>query len=126
MNTITAKTYAPVVLRIGIALVFMWFGYHQLVNQAMWISLIPHWAIAITGMSAGTLVIANGVFEVLMSLLLIFGYRLRTVGILLSLHLLMIICDIGLSAIGVRDAGLLFATIAIALYGADAHSVDRH
>jgi uncharacterized membrane protein YphA (DoxX/SURF4 family) len=126
MNTVKAKAYAPIVLRVGIAVVFMWFGYHQLINQTMWISLIPHWMISLTGMSARTIVIANGVFEVLMSLLLIFGYRLRTVGILLSLHLLMIICDVGLSAIGMRDVGLMFATISIALYGADAHSVDRH
>ena len=111
------KKFAPTVLRLGMVFVFVWFGLNQLMNQSMWASLIPIWIINMTGISAGAFVIINGIFEIVMAVLLAFGIQVRIVAILLALHLFTIICDIGLSAIGVRDVGLMFALISLALEG---------
>lgn len=118
------KSLSPLILRVGIAIVFVWFGIHQLMSQTMWVSLIPAWVVSLTGLTAKTLVILNGIFEVVMAFLLAIGYKIRIVAVLLSLHLLSIIGDLGLTAVGIRDVGLLFATLAIAFHGGDEYSID--
>ncbi len=120
----TLKNLAPTVVRLGIAMVFIWFGLNQLFNQAMWVSLIPSWAISLSGLSAKSFVIVNGLVEIILASLLAFGMKIRIVATLLALHLLTIVMDLGLDAIGVRDIGLMFATISIALYGPDIFSWD--
>lgn len=114
--------YAPLILRIGLAMVFLWFGMNQLLNQSTWLSLIPEWVTSLSGMTAKTVVILNGIFEVAMSVFLAFGIWIRPVAILLSIHLLMIIGDLGLTAVGVRDVGLLSALVSVAFQGSDEYS----
>lgn len=118
------QKYAPVALRLGLAFVFIWFGLNQLIDQSMWVSLIPAGLLKITGLSAPTFVILNGVFEVFMASLLAFGIRIRIVGTLLFLHMLAIVGDVGLSAIGVRDIGIMFGLLSVALQGSDIYSAE--
>ncbi len=124
MDTHVQK-YAPVILRLGLAMVFLWFGITQLQNQAMWIGFIPTWIISMSGLTATTIVILNGMFEVMMAVLLAFGIQIRIVSFLLSIHLLTIIGDVGLSAVGIRDVGLFFALLSITFHGADEYSYDK-
>jgi len=35
------KKYSPVILRFGLAIVFLWFGFSQLKNPDSWTSLLP-------------------------------------------------------------------------------------
>jgi uncharacterized membrane protein YphA (DoxX/SURF4 family) len=119
------KKYSPVILRLGLAMVFIWFGTNQLLNQAMWIGLIPKSLVSATGISAATFVILNGIFEIVMAVLLACGIKIRIVAILLCLHLLTIIGDLGINAIGARDIGLFFAMLSVAAHGADEYSYDR-
>lgn len=121
MNT---QKFAPLILRAGIAIVFIWFGMHQLMDQTMWLSLIPAWVVSLTGLTAKTIVILNGLFEIIMAVLLAIGFQIRIVAVLLSLHLLTIIGDLGMTAVGIRDVGLFFATLSIAFHGADEYSYD--
>ena len=65
------------------------------------------------------LVLLNGSFDVLAALLLAIGVWVRLVVAVLFAHLLGIVFDVGLSAIGVRDVGLSFAMPAITLNGSD-------
>lgn len=76
-------------------------------------------------MTAKSLVVFNGVFEIVMAVLLSFGIWIRVVSALLFLHLAMIVGDLGLNAIGVRDVGLMFAVLSVLVHGADDFSYDR-
>lgn len=125
INEIKFRKLAPAVVRFGLVFVFVWFGTSQLMNQAMWIGLIPDWAINMSGMSAVTLVKMNGTFEIVAAVLLAFGIQIRIVAFLLFLHLGMIAYTLGLTAVGVRDIGLMLAMLSIALHGADAYSYDK-
>lgn len=111
--------YAPVVLRIGLAAVFFWFGFTQIIGPAAWTSLIPTWVVNLAGISATTFVLMNGIFEVCAATLLVFGFFPRIVSALLFLHIISIITDIGLGAIGVRDFGIAMGLLAIFLNGRD-------
>lgn len=70
--------HAPVLLRVGIALVFLWFGFNQLLNAENWIMWLPPWAHTLP-ISANTFILINGTFEVM------FGNQISNL-FLLSLH----------------------------------------
>lgn len=116
--------YAPVVLRVGISLVFLWFSYQQLTNTNSWTRMIPDVAVSLSGLSAQTLVLINGVFEAVFGLALLAGFYTRISASLLALHMFHITFVVGYGAIGVRDFGLAMATLSIALAGADAWTLD--
>ena len=118
------KSLAPTVLRIGMAIVFLWFGTQQLLHTSAWIGLIPKSVMSISGLTAATLVHFNGAFEIVFGLCLLFGFFTRTTALLLALHILDITYVVGYNAVGVRDFGLSIATIALFLYGMDSVSLD--
>ena len=111
------QNFGVTLLRIALAFVFLWFGFSQISDAAMWTSFVPTWATAIT--SAGNLVYLNGVFEIIAGSLLAIGILPRYVSGLLGLHLIVISSSLGFTAIGVRDFGLGFATLALAFLGND-------
>ncbi len=111
--------YSSLILRAGLSFVFLWFGFNQIMDQSSWTSLIPSFVTGLTGLTAKTVVIFNGVFEVVMAVLLVLGVRVRIVASLLFLHMVAIIGDLGLNAIAVRDIGLMFALLSIAFTGQD-------
>ncbi len=118
------RSYAPTILRIGMSLVFLWFGTQQLINPEPWTSLIPEFVTTTSGLSASTLVTFNGAFEVVFGIALLLGIFTSLSALLLGLHLISITATVGYNAIGVRDFGLAIATLVIALWGSNAHSIS--
>ncbi len=119
MNTSSLPSWAPVVLRFTMCAVFLYFGITQLTSPEVWTGLVPEWLTNLTGMSASTFVTINAIFEIVASVLLLLGAFVRPVATLLFLHLLGIAFTLGFNPLGVRDFGLAFATLAVAIYGND-------
>jgi uncharacterized membrane protein YphA (DoxX/SURF4 family) len=118
--------YSATVLRIGIALVFLWFGTQQIIDPSVWTSYIPEGIVGIFSLSAVKLVYLNGLFEIIFASALLLGYFTRFSALLLALHMLDITYIVGFDAIGVRDFGLAVATIVIFMQGADKFSLDYY
>ena len=78
---------------------------------------------SLLGMDAAMIVKLNGTFEVIAGFLLAIGFAVRYVSILLFLHLIVIASTFGNSPTGIRDFGLSFATLALALFGQDKWSL---
>lgn len=127
MNTLSfrMRTMAPVLLRWGMAGVFLWFGMQQLLHTASWVGFVPEWVVAVSPLSATDLVHANGVFEIIFGLALLVGFHVRFVSFILAVHMIQITASLGYNAIAIRDFGLAVATFAVFLFGADRFSVDR-
>jgi len=123
INLRRLKTYAPLVLRIGMAAVFLYFGITQLMRPEAFVGWLPPEANLIP-LPATTLVALNGGFETLFGTLLLLGLFRRISALLLGMHLMMITITIGLTDIGVRDFGLAVAAISIALTETDNLSLD--
>ena len=117
--------FAPVVLRIGISLVILWFGVSQLIDATQWVAYVPDYVVSISHFSATTIVYLNGLFEVIFGSLLLLGFFTRTAALLLALHMLDITLTVGYDQTGVRDFAISIATIAIFLNGIDWLSLDR-
>ena len=116
--------YAPLTLRLGVSLVFLWFGSQQLMNPRDWTSYLPlftsSWPFQTT-----TLVTFNGIFEIIFGTLLLIGFYTRLSSFLLALHLFMIILSVGYNEIGVRDFGLFMAALTIFFWGEDEWCLNR-
>ncbi|MDP9249660.1 MAG: DoxX family membrane protein [bacterium] len=110
---------APVVLRIGMSLVFLWFGWQQLSDTTLWAGIIPPFYTNLIGLSATTFVLINAWFEIIFGGLLLLGIFSRTTALLLALHMLHITFTVGYNGVGVRDFGLAMGTISVFLYGPD-------
>jgi len=109
-----ASEHATLVLRLGLSAVILWFGANQLLWPDVWIVWVPDWAGSIV--TPATIVLLNGAFEVVSGVFLIVGLFVPWVALLLSLHLLVLVFEIGLTAVGVRDFGLAAAFLALAMY----------
>lgn len=115
---------APIVLRIGIALVFLWFGYSQVSDQVQWTAYVPESIVNLSGLKVETLVLLNGLFELIFGAALLVGFWTRTSALLLALHMIEITYIVGFDATGVRDFGLSIAAISVFLYGKDRLTLD--
>lgn len=116
--------YAPSVLRIGMAIVVLWFSTAQFINPSEWSAYVPDSAVNLLGVSSVTLVYLNAIFELVFGLMMLFGIYTRLSALLLSLHLFDIMYVVGYGQIGVRDFGLAIATLAVFLQGADILCLD--
>ena len=114
---------ALTVLRYGLAIIFIWFAIAQLSDPSAWTSYLPSW-VASLPMPAVTFVMCNALFELVAAVLLILGAWTRITALLLSLHLFGIALSLGYNAVAVRDLGLAFASLALAVGGAGSLSVD--
>lgn len=134
MNLDHYKQYAPILLRIGLSIVFLWFGIHQIINPESFLGYVPALfdthpntmmhehplqSLHTLPITPHILIMGNGFFETILGILLITGIFIRVVALLLSLHLVGIMVSLGYNDIAVRDFGLFLATLSVALHGPD-------
>lgn len=102
-------------LRLGLSAVFLWFGFSQLLDSLRWVAIVPEWAVNLLNLPPAMIVLANGALEVVLGSLLALGFFVRIIALILALHLIPIAFDFGLVATGVRDFGLIVASLTLAL-----------
>lgn len=124
-ETIRTRTHdaAPLIARVGLALVFLYFGLSQLRDPSSFVGWLPPEVGAIP-LPSVTIILLNGALEVFFGTLLLLGIYTRLSAAILGVHLLGIAVSMGFTQTSVRDFGLSIATIAIAFYGPDTYSVD--
>src|SRR3989344_4719251 len=116
------KEYAPILTRIAISIVFLWFGINQIINPEHFMGYLPNFILSST--FAKTFIYLNGTFEIIFGTLLAIGFFTRTAALLLSIHLIGIIIGLGYNNIAVRDFGLMLITFSIFLGGKDKWCLD--
>lgn len=112
------------ILRVGLSLVLLWFGTQQLLFPVDWISYVPDWAVSITALSTSALVLLNGGIEIACGILILLGVLIRVASLLMAVHLALIILSLGYNATAVRDLGLAFGFMALALAGGGALTLE--
>ena len=118
MNPKNIKRYSPVVARLGVGIVFFIFGIWQLVQPSNWFGYLPGFALNF-GFSPNTLILINGIFDLIIGLALIRGIFIRVFAALGALHLLFTGITLGFNDVSIRDFGLLIVLVSIILNGPD-------
>ncbi len=118
--------FSPLVLRIGIAVVLLWFGFSQLKNPAQWTRMMPDYVNIIFPFSKAILIYMNGIVEIILGAILLLGLWTRVTSALITLHLLHITTIVGYGAVGARDLALALAALAIFLHGPDEYCLDNY
>lgn len=120
----TLKRYSAPLLRIAMSLVFIYFGFKQIISPADWTGFVPDIALSF-GISALNIVIINSLVELIFGIFMLIGLFTRVSSALLTIHLLVISLSIGFNPLGIRDFGLTIATLAVFLNGPDDFCLDK-
>ena len=122
---ISRQKFGIHLLRLGLAAVFLWFGFSQLIDSLRWVSIVPEWAVNLLHIPPAMIVMANGLFEVVVASILAMGFFVRTASFVLALHLILIAFDFGFTATGIRDIGLVIAAFALSfIYTKEENKAD--
>lgn len=111
------KRIAVWCLTAALVIVFGWFGIEKFQNPLLWIGFLPMWTDGFLGVSKDIWLMVMGVLELLFALMLIIPVRrVRQAGaLLIAAHLVVVVLQVGLNDIGVRDLGLLLSSVALFL-----------
>jgi uncharacterized membrane protein YphA (DoxX/SURF4 family) len=115
MTTTTRQKLGINLLRLGIAGVFLYFGFSQLFDSLSWVGIVPEWAVNLLHLPPAMIVMMNGIFEVILGSMLAMGFFVPIISFLLGLHLLVIAFEFGFVPTGIRDFGLVVASFALSL-----------
>ena len=110
---VTQQEWGILILRIGLAALFLWFGFSQLIDGLSWVSWVPEWAVNLLHIPPAMIVLLNGAFEVVAGCLLALNIWTRWAALALGLHLVVLVIEIGLNEIGLRDFAIMMATFAL-------------
>lgn len=117
------EKFAKPLLRISMALVFLYFGFQQVYSPDDWAGYVPKFLTSVI-ITANNLVILNGIVELSLGIFLLIGIYTRLSSLILALHLFGISFSIGFNPLGIRDFGLSFATLVVLLNGPDQYCLD--
>src|SRR3989338_6025712 len=103
---IFSTKYSYLALRIGLAIVFFWFGGDKFFHPDYWLQAwVPSWAVGFAsyvGVSGTQFVYINGIFEVLIGVSLISGVFMRFFSLLGAIFLICIAAVSGVTEIIIR------------------------
>lgn len=121
------EAHVPLFLRFGLGLIFFWFGVDKFIHPTFWISYVPPWAVPLIPLSLESFNIVQGVVETIIGTLLIVGlWRQSVAGIagLIMIPIIIATFSLGLYDIAVRDIGLFFVALSLAVTQETILSVD--
>lgn len=115
-------------LRLGLGIEFIIFGYGKLTDFVSWMGFVPPWMSPLLPMSVSMFLQTVGVVEVVLGMLLIFGLWVRVVAALSALHLLGVLMVLGYNDLAVRDFVSFMAALALTALGHAScpYSIDGH
>lgn len=116
----TSSKYSYLALRLGLAVVFLWFGIDKIFHPAYWLNAwVPQGVqalIARLSFSGIQFVYLNGIFEILVGLSLVTSVFTKLFSILAIIFLICILIFTGISEVTVRDIGLIGGFFAVLLW----------
>jgi len=124
---VNSTRYSFLALRIGLAIVFLWFGIDKFFHPDYWLGTwMPEWilnVVGVVGISASQLIYVVGIFEILIALSMVTSVFMRIFSLLGMIILLIVFVSSGFENVLVRDLGLVCALLAVVLWpekGSDA------
>lgn len=102
------------ILRVGIAITFLWIGVFIFQNPEGWGEYLQLGAAKLLVVEVRSAMIVTAVFDILVGFLLLTNYLTFWAASLAALHLIIVIGESGINPITVRDIGLLAGALSLA------------
>lgn len=116
----TSSQYSYLVLRLGLAAVFLWFGVDKMFHPAYWLNAwVPQGFqsfISRFGLGVTQFIYLNGIFEILVGLSLVAGVFVKIFSALAIIFLFSVLVFVGISEVTVRDFAMIGGFMAVLLW----------
>ncbi len=103
------------ILRVGMAITFLWIGVLILKNPESFGGYLQPWAFKLLPVSASQALLATAFLDMIIGVLFLIDWQTWLAGLLASLHLVIVLMVSGITDITVRDIGLLAASVAVVI-----------
>ena len=116
---------AHLLIRIGLAIVFLWFGIDKFINPTYWLNAwTPDIFVSLLAqlkLSGTDFIYLNGIFEILVGVSLVSGFFIKYFSAIAALFLIVVSVTVfslthTFGEILVRDIGLVGALLALAFW----------
>ncbi len=101
------------ILRVGLAITFIWVSVLIFRQPETWGSLIQPWALKLLPIPLVQIMMGTALLDMVIGILFFFGRTAWIAGLLGFLHLVTVLVATGINDITVRDIGLLAASLAV-------------
>lgn len=109
------KIYSLHIIRLGMAITFLWIGILILQDPEVWGLYLQPWALDLLPISLKEAMIGVAVLDISIGILLFMNIWTWIVALVGALHIASVLIVSGINAITVRDIGLLAAMVALAM-----------
>jgi len=113
MNYLLRQSAAFNILRVGIAITFLWIGILIFKQPEAWGTIIQPWAAGLLPIPLKQAMIGTAILDVALGFCLLVDKYVLTVSIIAFLHLLTVIATVGIDAMTVRDIGLAAGALSL-------------
>lgn len=101
------------VLRVGLAITFLWIGILILKNPEAWSGYLQPWAAGLLPIPISQAMLGTAILDIIIGALLLVDFLTWLAALVGVIHLVIVLTVSGITDITVRDIGLLVAALAL-------------
>ncbi len=101
------------ILRVGVAITFLWIGVLIFKDPQAWGGFLQPWAADLLPVPLEQAMIGTAILDILVGIILLSGFFVWIAALVGSIHLIIVLVTVGINDVTVRDIGLLAATLAL-------------
>ena len=110
------KSISPLfVVRLGIAVVFLWFGVDKFFRPLVWFGFVPEFAVGLNPLSPNAFMYVQGVVETALGFLLLIGFFTRIASAAAAFIMFFVVLSLGFNDLGIRDFAVFCIAVALSL-----------
>lgn len=103
------------VLRVGVAITFLWIGVLIFRNPEAWGGYLKPWAAGLLPLPLKQAMLSTAILDILIGFLLLIDILSWLAALVGAIHLIIVLTVSGINAITVRDIGLLAGCVSLAI-----------
>jgi len=101
------------ILRVGLAVTFLWIGVLIFKQPEAWMGYLQPWVVKLLPISIEQVMLGTAVLDIGIGFLFLVDVLTWPAALLASLHLVIVLAVSGITDITVRDIGILAAAVAL-------------
>lgn len=101
------------ILRVGLAITFVWIGVLIFKQPAAWGGYLQPWAAGLIPLPMDQMMLGTAVFDIIIGILLLVDVFVWAVALLAALHVAVVLTVSGITDITVRDIAIIAGALAL-------------